>query len=146
MDIPFVVTPDGLERLRGELMAAAGHLDGVGGRVQASATSPDWQGVGERAYAEQASALAAQCRSAADRLGSDARRVAGLEERLVAELQVLRRLEYEVADALSRLAVAAARDVSGTLRATLGALRDQLPLSGSPLWHGVATRVLALAP
>jgi hypothetical protein len=146
VDVPFLVTPDGLERLRGELVSAASSLDAVGAGVGRSAIDADWQGTGQHAYAERATWLTGLCRDAAGRLAAEARRVAGLEEQLFAELAVLRRLEHEVADTLDRLALAAASDAGGTLRAALTEIRDHLPLTGSPAWHEVSTRVLGLVP
>ncbi len=142
MDLPLLVSPDKLHRLRDELSATAGQLGRIADQADRLGLDNGWRGGAQRSFALASQAAGARCRELSQRLASDAARVERLEDQLAAELAVLHRLEHEVMGALHRLAVRAVDDVTGEARSLYDRVRSRLPGHGSPGWRDVASSLL----
>lgn len=142
MDLPLLVSPSSLERLRDQLAVTARQLGLISAQVEQLGREDGWAGAAHRAFAAAALGAGSRCTDLSRRLLADSARVDRLAQDLAAELAVLHRLEHEVMGALGRLATRALDDATGTGRTLYAEVRRHLPGSGSPGWRGLAARLV----
>ena len=138
MDLPLMVSPANLARLRDELTGASRRIGHVSGQAGQQAIPGPWQGGAQHAFASASRTVGAQCLELSERLAAIAARVERLEEQLAEELAVLDHIEHGVLGALHRLAAAAVTDATGEARRIYDRVSQRLPMRGSPHWHELA--------